>query len=145
MLFRSDIRNNIEIARSQAKTSVGVVIMLLEVLSMIFFFMLLTLFSLLSEYIRRQNRNITTLFTLGASKKIITKIYMRQAMTMVFLSLVSSLTVGISLSVLFFNGSGYHLIINPFVVTAFSLAVGLILFSFIIPIRLGLKRQLKKL
>lgn len=140
-----EITNVSEKVRIKSRTSIGVFILMEVVLGMISIFMLITLFLLLSEYIRRQTKNVETLFVLGASKQAIIKIYMRQATVIVTASLTVSVGIGMLLSTAFFYDSGYNLLATPFVLLSYAVVIGIVLLAFMLPVFLGLKKQLRKL
>jgi len=140
-----EIMNEKEKARIKSKTSIGVFILMEGIACLVFFFMLITLFMLLSEYIRRQKKNIASLFVLGASKRDISNIYMRQASIVVVFCLLVSIILGVLLSILFFAASGYYMAINLFIVLSYSIAISVVLVAFMLPVHMGLRKQLQKL
>lgn len=140
-----EIMNVSEKSRIKSRTSIGVFILMEAVLGMISIFMLITLFMLLSEYIRRQTNNVKALFILGASKQAIIKIYMRQASVIATACLIVSFGIGMLLSTAFFYDTGYRLIATPFVLLSYAVMISIVLLAFMFPVLLGLKKQLRKL
>lgn len=140
-----EIANISEKVRIKSRTSIGVFILMEAILGMISIFMLITLLMLLSEYIRRQKNNIKMLFVLGASKHAIIRIYMYQASVVAIMCLIVSFGIGMLLSAAFFSGTGYKLIVTPFVLISYILTISIVMLAFMLPVFLGLKKQLQKL
>lgn len=140
-----EITNLSEKTRIKSRTSIGIFLLMDIVLFTIFMFMLVTLFMLLSEYTRRQEKNINMLFIIGASKKNILKIYMSQVIVIAAVCLAVSMGIGMFLSIAFFQGTGYKLIVTNFVFLSYLVAIFIILTAYILPVYVNLKKQLRKL
>ncbi|MDF2845841.1 MAG: hypothetical protein K0R00_4267 [Herbinix sp.] len=138
-----NITNESEKNRIKSKTAVGIFILMEFVLGMVSIFMLITLFMLLSEYIRRQSNSVKLLFILGSSKRTIIKIYMRQTVIITTGCLAVSFGIGMLLSAAFFYGSGYQLIVSAMVLLSYAVVICLALLAFLFPVFLGLKKQLR--
>lgn len=108
-------------------------------------FVLLTLYLMLNEYIRRQEDNIKLLFILGTTKNSLIKIYMRQILFISFIGMALPLIIGILLSISFFANSGYYIKQNIFSISVYVTVVLIELFAFLTPVRVGLHRILKSL
>jgi ABC-type lipoprotein release transport system permease subunit len=127
------------------QTTAGMYILALLVFGILFAFVLVIIYTKLTDYIAAQKSMNKTLHILGAESSHLYKAYMRQTMHAALLAIALSFGIGLGLILLFFNGTGYHLSITPLTV-AVQAAIALFIFlTFFASVGSTLKRQLKAL
>jgi ABC-type lipoprotein release transport system permease subunit len=138
------ITNNWEVFEKNKESTIGVYIMALFIFSLMFAFILVILYVKLSDYVETQSKNIRLFYILGASKSDIYDSYMRLPLNISMISIVVSFIFGLGLCILFFQNTGYHLILNVTTIVVHLIIAMLILAAFNIPVHSTLKKKLKQ-
>ena len=126
-------------------STVGMYIMLFAVSFMMLAFALIILLMKMADYINEQQVLIDVLYTLGANRKDLMHAYIRQSGIMAGISIFISCLVGYELLLLFFEGSGYRLVITLLTVTIQAVAVFLIFFAYNLPIYVLMRKKLNSI
>lgn len=138
------ITNNYAMYEKSKEASMGIYIMALFIFALMFAFTLVILYVKLSDYVVSQSGNIRLFYILGASKSEIYDSYMRLPLNISMLSVVISFLLGLGSCILFFQNTGYHLIMNVTTIGVHLIIAMLILVAFNVPVHLTLKNTLKQ-
>ena len=138
----TDERQNYQILENGA---IGIYILVEIILIVLSSFIIIILYAFLNEYIIGQNENINLLYILGASKRDIYNTYLLQSGLVALFTLILSVGIGFIFSNLFFTNTGYYILINNIMIITYLILSIIIILSFLFPVHIGLKNQLKKL
>lgn len=138
------IRDNYEMFAKNKETSIGIYILALFIFSIMFAFILVILYAKLTDYVEAQTNNIRIFHILGASKSDIYYSYMRLSVHISMLSIIASFILGLGFCILFFQNTGYHLILNITTILVHLMIAMLIIAAFNVPVHLTLKKKMEQ-
>jgi cell division protein FtsX len=125
------------------QTRLGYYIFTLIIFGLLFTFMLIIIYTKLSDYIASQRPLNRILHILGALSADIFRAYSIQTIRAALFGLCVSFAVGFGLLLLFFNGTGYHISTAIATIAVQVLIAALVFLTFFSSVGLTLNRQLK--
>ncbi|MDR0896288.1 MAG: ABC transporter permease [Oscillospiraceae bacterium] len=127
------------------QTTTGYYMLALIVFGILFAFVLVIIYTKLTDYITMQKSMNRNLHILGAESSDLYKAYMRQTIHAALFAILLSFGIGFGLILLFFKGTGYHVSLTPLTITVQAAIALFIFLTFFASVGSAVKRQLKAL